>query len=180
MPYPADAESSVVSDWKLHYWNLDGPGVPVARGLRTRQPQDMRFMLPTAPGVCVLAQRDDLPTMPKHNPAVEDKERNIAQCAAQLRELGVYDARPQWAINLDRTKEARAAKHYGGPARRAASEASLSSSHTRRNSLPAVEARARYVTSGERASPARRMRTYSKFGTVSPAAGARAGSSVAF
>jgi len=148
LPYRTQAESSVVSDWKLHYWHDGGKGVAMQRGLRF---QDLRYATNTSPGVCVLKQQDDVPKVAGingvggHFAPTADKQKLIDSVTKQLLQMGVVLHDPH-----TKHESATAPQERGNPSsspgmgRRSGSEASLASHHERRKHLPAVVARDRY------------------------------------
>lgn len=161
MPYRTDAESSVVSDWRMHYWREAGKGIKCSRGLRC---QELRFGNENSPGVCVLRQQDDLPKVPGINgvkgdfgPVVE-KQFIIDAVNKQLLQLGVTLTDPRnkkdkgestisgSRISTQQTdaKVHAAATRSPGMGRKAGSEASIGSQKERRHNLAAVVARDRY------------------------------------
>jgi len=151
LPYRTEAESSVVSDWKMHYWNDVGKGVALSRGLRF---QDLRYTNSSSPGVCVLKAQGDVPKAPG-NPSqcgpVKEKQMIIDAVTQQLLSMGVVlHEPPHGPVHPD----AAASSHEASPSRsslgrKSSSEASIatvSSHHERRRNLCANVARDRYQT----------------------------------
>jgi hypothetical protein len=147
MPYRTKPASSVVSSWRMHYWNEVGKGSALQRGLTC---QDLRDGTANTAGVCVLRQSDDAPKVPGiHSGAYMEKQRIIDSVTSQLRQMGV-------ALHDGATKQighSRSASQAGqdvprtnnGSAKRGTSEVSMGSS-TFRNNLCANVARSRYQT----------------------------------
>lgn len=164
LPYRTEAESSVVSDWKLHYWHDGGKGIALQRGLRF---QDLRYATNNTPGVCVLKQQDDAPNVPglqgdasTYGP-VREKQMLINAVTKQLLQMGVvlhdhdhghghhhghhnHEKSKKSEGKMDAENMRTAPTQSPDLGRKAGSEASLASHHERKKHLPAVVARARY------------------------------------
>lgn len=168
LPFRTDAESSVVSDWKIHFQQQVGKGLALQRGLRF---QDLRYGSTEAgsPGVCVLKQAADVPKAPT-NPMtfepIKQKQHNIDAITKMLQNLGVqlteprpdFTAQPSAEEEISKARARREAtrketKVEASPkpskstaAKRSTSEASILSHVERNKQLPAVIARKRYQT----------------------------------
>lgn len=156
LPYRTETESSVVSDWRLHYWRDGGKGVALARGLRFH---DLRDATANTPGVCVLKQGDDLPKMPGRPEAfgpTAEKDFIIRQSNRQLLQMGVelidqkeggLPAERSSGGGTDSREVPRQQALTAGRRQAlasAGSEASLASLQERRKNLASVIARERY------------------------------------
>lgn len=97
MPYRTEQESSIVSDWRIHYQNTEGKGVPFQRGLRFTDP---RYATENSPGVCVIKGDDDVPKVPglasnnAYFAPVADKQKVIDAVTTQLLQMGVALTNP--------------------------------------------------------------------------------------
>lgn len=164
LPYRTQAESSVVSDWKAHYWKEGGKGLALQRGLRFL---DLRDSTHNSPGVCVVKQTDDCPKAPGSSSQfgpVKESQHIIDAYTKQLLRMGVVLKEPhdhgksitkqsdknsvanevsvmakEEAI-VAMTRKARSEVSLARDSR----EASLLSHHERSKHLPAVVARDRY------------------------------------
>lgn len=165
LPYHTVAESSVISDWRLHYWNDLGKGVALSRGLR---PHDLHNGTANTPGVCVLSLKN-IPNVPgigsgQFGPLAE-KQFIIDSVTKQLLEMGVTLTEPHHhgqhvpeksSRAEGSTTDARSSGHEASPirshnavGRKAGGEASPGSHHHHhpekyRKNLAAVIARDRY------------------------------------
>jgi len=83
-PYHTTPESSIVSDWRYHYWHVVGKGCAIQRGLRA---QDIRYGNQNSAGVCVLRQQDDVPKIGTHSGAYLAKQHMIKKLNEQLVQL---------------------------------------------------------------------------------------------
>lgn len=150
LPYRTEAESSVVSDWKMQYWNDVGKGVALSRGLRF---QDLRYGNSSSAGVCVLKQRDDVPNPPGNASQcgpVKEKQVIIDAVTQQLLQMGVaLTEPPHGPINPAAaaiSNEASPSRTLGRRTNSEGSIATVSSHHERRRHLCATVARDRYQT----------------------------------
>mmetsp|Transcript_7533 Transcript_7533/g.12091 ORF Transcript_7533/g.12091 Transcript_7533/m.12091 type:complete len:238 (-) Transcript_7533:43-756(-) len=85
LPYRASPASSLVSGWRAHFQAEAGKNTALARGLRV---QDVRYGNANSPGVCVLRQADEVPTLPGISAAILSKQSILDSVAKQLLQLG--------------------------------------------------------------------------------------------